>query len=546
MTTNSEFTLFSECYSQRPLKEDLNADEAPAFGAAFRGANLSSTFRVRAVGMDDITPFAVGVRLKDLHPPSDPEEKAFKKRGSLFSENNHLFRRRAVTLKHGADLKVELFYEKSAPLPMDTSRDLGYYEVSGVGKAVEKYMNIEKYNITELPKISLSFLLDANGIVDLVKATAEFTEWVTEEKVVKPKKSKKSKSKKSEDDDEDGDTEADDDEDEGDKSEDKEDGEATDKSEDDEKSEESDEASDDTEGDKEETETVHRKRTHRVDLNAERTRPEDVKAMESADFASSAKLLLELDDRDRSVLDTADARNDLESYIFESRNRLYDDKNVEKVSTETEREEFRAVLTEAEDWIWDQEEETAGIFKSKIRELKKIGGAIFMRADEIDARPQAIDAAGKTLGQLYESVEMLRTNYSWVNSTEIDKLEAMTKKAETWLNEKIEEQDEQSLLEKPVFLSAEVYYKVEPAVEFAKKLLSRPKPYGWGKKKKSKNATNTTEANATMEEGAESEEDLTAEIEVDTEGGDEDGKEEESEEGEETEGDDSEGEKEDL
>merc|ERR1711972_986894 len=113
-------------------------------------------------------------------------------------------------------------------------------------------------------------------------------------------------------------------------------------------------------------------------------------------------------------------------------------------------------------------------------------------------------------------------------------------------NEKIEEQDEQSLLEKPVFLSAEVYYKVEPAVEFAKKLLSRPKPYGWGKKKKSKNATNTTEANATMEEGAESEEDLTAEIKVDTEGGDEvdeEGKEEESEE---TEGDDSEGEKEDL
>merc|ERR1719229_581167 len=175
----------------KPLKEDLNADEAPAFGAAFRGANLSSTFRVRAVGMDDITPFAVGVRLKDLYPPTDPEEKAFKKRGSLFSESNHLFRRRAVTLKHATDLKVELFYEKSAPLPMDTSRDLGYYEISGVAKAVEKYMKNEKYNVTELPKISLSFLLDANGIMDLVKATAEFTEWVTEEKKIKKSKKKK-------------------------------------------------------------------------------------------------------------------------------------------------------------------------------------------------------------------------------------------------------------------------------------------------------------------------------------------------------------------
>merc|ERR1712113_1055508 len=91
-----------------------------------------------------------------------------------------------------------------------------------------------------------------------------------------------------------------------------------------------------------------------------------------------------------------------------------------------------------------------------------------------------------------------------------------TKKTETRLNEKIEAQDEHSLLEKPLFLSAEVYYKVEPAVEFAKKLLSRPKPYGWGKKKKSKNATNTTDANATAET-KEGEEDLTADIKVESE-----------------------------
>merc|ERR1719273_2426133 len=141
---------------------------------------------------------------------------------------------------------------------------------------------------------------------------------------------------------------------------------------------------------------------------------------------------------------------------------------------------------------------------------------MFLRADEIEARPQAIDAAGKTLSQLFESVEMLRTNYSWVNGTEIDKLEAMTKKTETWLNDKIEEQDEQSLLDKPVFLSQEVYYKLEPAVEFARKLLSRPKPRGWGKKKKSKNATNdTAEANVTSSDGEE--EDLTVEIDVDEE-----------------------------
>merc|ERR1712129_472606 len=98
--------------------------------------------------------------------------------------------------------------------------------------------------------------------------------------------------------------------------------------------------------------------------------------------------------------------------------------------------------------------------------------------------------------------------------------ENMTKKSEQWLNEKIEAQSEMSLLEKPLFLSHEVYYKVEPAVDFAKKLLSRPKPYGWGKKKKSKNGTDTVngtaETNGT-ETGTEEEDTVKIDVEEDGE-----------------------------
>jgi len=268
----------------------------------------------------------------------------------------------------------------------------------------------------------------------------------------------------------------------------------------------------------EETELVHRKRTHRIDLNSQRIKPSDVGSMSSADFASSAKILLELDERDRSVRETADARNELESFIFESRNRIYDDQNVQKVSTEEERENFQTILTESEDWIWDVENENAGIYKAKTRELKKIGNPLFLKADEMTARPAAIDAAGKTLGQLLESVDVLYANYSWINKTEIQKLENKTKKAEKWLNEKIEEQEEKSLMETPAFFSYEVYYKIEPLVESAKKLLARPKPYNWGKKKKqkTKNDTNSTETNenVTIETKEDGEDPLTANIDI--------------------------------
>merc|ERR1712096_499425 len=38
-----------------PIHKDLNADEAVALGAAFRAANISTTFRVRHIGMTDIS-----------------------------------------------------------------------------------------------------------------------------------------------------------------------------------------------------------------------------------------------------------------------------------------------------------------------------------------------------------------------------------------------------------------------------------------------------------------------------------------------------------
>merc|ERR1712228_19813 len=246
------------------------------------------------------------------------------------------------------------------------------------------------------------------------------------EKVIKSAtKSKKEKNKETDDEqdeknkEEDADKESDDEQKEEEKSEDAEN--------------EKNEESDNKDEEEKEVEMVARKRTHRIELKSQRFRPEDVGSMNSADFASSAKILLELDERDRSVVETADARNELESYIFESRNRLYEEKNVQKVTTEDERTDFLKVLEESEDWIWDVEDENAGVYKGKIRELKKTGNAMFLRADEIDARPAAIDAAGKTLSNLLESVEVLRTNYTWVNGTEVDKLANKTKKAEKWL-----------------------------------------------------------------------------------------------------------------
>ena len=330
-------------YLGKPFRENLNSDEAPAFGACFRAANLSSTFQVRKVPMTDISPFGYGVRLSNLEDNyqdilNDDDKKYWGKRGSLFKVGNALFRRRAVTLHHDKDLRVVLSYENNSPLPKYINNELGYYQITGIEKSIKKYITDvdNKYNITDLPKVSISFLLNADSMVQLVTASATYTEYITE--TVPKKKSKKKDSNETNSDSNDTDSET--------------------------TTDDSDSNADETESN-EEMETVTKKRTHKTELKVKKFF-DFVKTEE--EVRKSKKILLELDDRDRSVIDTANARNDLESFIFDSRNRIYDDKKIEKVSTEDERENILKILSETEDWIFDVEKESVGVYKKKLTE----------------------------------------------------------------------------------------------------------------------------------------------------------------------------------
>merc|ERR1739838_1190201 len=88
----------------------------------------------------------------------------------------------------------------------------------------------------------------------------------------------------------------------------------------------------------------------------------DVRPMGKTEIKNSTKVLLELDEADRAIRDTAAALNDLESFVLERRPLLYEDEDeyVMQVSTEEERETLIALLTETEDWLFDVEDPTAG------------------------------------------------------------------------------------------------------------------------------------------------------------------------------------------
>ena len=90
----------------------INSDESMALGAAFHGANISTAFKVRHVGMTDINPFSVAIQLND-----DAE---WSKQATMFKANGKLGVKKTIAFTHDQDVYCALDYEASDVLPVGT------------------------------------------------------------------------------------------------------------------------------------------------------------------------------------------------------------------------------------------------------------------------------------------------------------------------------------------------------------------------------------------------------------------------------------------
>ena len=170
----------------KELGTHMNGDESMALGAVFRGANVSASFRVRHVGLQDITPVAVGVRLSELANASvGDDEKAFAKRAALFKRNTPFDAKKVVAFHHDKDFACTLHYKNEDGT---AGENLVSYDINGVKEANTTHGHLGE------PKVTLVFHLDASGISQLIKAEAIFTEEI--EVVIPPKKKSKSKKDK--------------------------------------------------------------------------------------------------------------------------------------------------------------------------------------------------------------------------------------------------------------------------------------------------------------------------------------------------------------
>ncbi|EKD15452.1 hsp70-like protein [Drepanopeziza brunnea f. sp. 'multigermtubi' MB_m1] len=96
---------------------------------------------------------------------------------------------------------------------------------------------------------------------------------------------------------------------------------------------------------------------------------------------------------DKLVADTEDKKNELETYIYDMRNKI--DDTYSEFASEDEKVKLKAKLEASEDWLYDEgEDATKAVYQSKYDEIRAIAGPIaqryFDKVEEERAAAQAI------------------------------------------------------------------------------------------------------------------------------------------------------------
>lgn len=299
----------------KPLSFTLNQDEAVARGCAFGCAILSPAFRVRDFAVQDIVNYPIEFAWEKA--PDIPDEDTSL---TVFGKGNVLPSTKILTFYRKQPFDLEARYVNPEGLPGKMNPWIGRFSVKGV-KADEK----DDFMICKLKA-----RINIHGVLN-VESGYYVEDQEVEEEI---------------------------------KDEEKKDG-------------EKDPNAMDTDAAKEEEPKKTRKVKKQVrkgDLPISSGTLALESSMRDAYHEKEAQMWAE----DKLVADTEEKKNELETYIYDLRNKL-DDKYAEFASEE-EKDKIREKLAVTEDWLYDEGDDTTkAVYVAKIDEIRSMAGPIVQR-----------------------------------------------------------------------------------------------------------------------------------------------------------------------
>ncbi|MCL7039852.1 hypothetical protein MKW94_021061 [Papaver nudicaule] len=194
--------------------------------------------------------------------------------------------------------------------------------------------------------------------------------------------------------------------------------------------------------------------------------------MTKADVLKAQEREVQLTQQDRIMEQTKDRKNALESYVYDTRNKLFN--TYRSFATDLEREGISTNLQQTEEWLYeDGDDESERVYTGKLEDLKKLVDPIESRYKDEEARAQATRDLLKCIVDYRMAVKSLPTSDRDVVNNECNE-------AEQWLRDRTQQQDSLPKSTDPLLWASEIKAKTEALDMTCKHILrskaSPPRP----------------------------------------------------------------------
>jgi hypothetical protein len=181
---------------------------------------------------------------------------------------------------------------------------------------------------------------------------------------------------------------------------------------------------------------------------------------------------------DKLESEKAEAKNNVEEYVYEMRDKVYD--KYEKYVGEEERSEFVKSLDNTENWLYEDGEDCKRVvYVDKLQELKKAGDKIVRRYTEHLARPAAVEQLGSSIQKFNKFLNKHAEGdeaYSHIEAADVDKVKTAVKVVLDWYDSTLQKQMVLPENIDPVVTVAEITSQLKTLESTCKPIVNKPKP----------------------------------------------------------------------
>jgi len=218
-------------------------------------------------------------------------------------------------------------------------------------------------------------------------------------------------------------------------------------------------------------ETVTKKKFKKIDLEI----VSDVFGITKEGLKECLELEAAMANEDRVIIETADKRNELESYIYSMRDKL--DLSLKEFSTVADRDNLKKLMDVSEDWLYnDGFDSTKAEYIKKLDELKGLGNPIENRFADFEARPAAIEALRKQLDLCKTFVANYDDSHSHITEEEREKIRAVIHATTSWMFDAQSHQADLPHHAEPVLSVAIITKKRNELFAVSNPIMTKPKP----------------------------------------------------------------------